>query len=116
MHRTFRIYLAIALAAMLALTGQSMAVARGATGPAGQIVLCSGSGPVVIDVDENGQPTGRTHICPDCALHLLTAVVPPDLAILPLSTATRIIPVRAAKANADSLTFRATARGPPASV
>lgn len=116
MRRIYRIYLAWMLAAMLVFTGQSMAVARGATGPAGQMVLCSGTGPVVVYVDENGQPTGPPHICPDFALHLLAAVASPDLAPLALDGARRIEPPRAASVNADSLTFRATARGPPAAV
>ena len=54
----------------LILTSQTMAVARGAQGPAGQMVLCTGNGPITVLSDANGQPTGPVHICPDCALGL----------------------------------------------
>jgi hypothetical protein len=62
------------LALMLILTGQSLAVMRMAPGPAGEMVLCTGSGPVAVAVDENGQPVGPPHICPDCAMALFHAV------------------------------------------
>lgn len=59
------------LALMLALTSQSMAVARGASAAVGQMVLCTGSGPLAIYVDAQGQPTEAPHICPDSALNVL---------------------------------------------
>ena len=62
--------LSILLALMLALTGQSMAVARGASAATGQMVLCTGSGPVAIYVDTQGKPTSAPHICPDSALNV----------------------------------------------
>ncbi|MBR9650977.1 hypothetical protein IT775_07580 [Thalassobius aquimarinus] len=65
-----RPYVALLLALMLTLTGQSMAVARGMPNAAGEIVLCAGSGPISVLVDEDGQPVGRPHICPDCALSI----------------------------------------------
>ncbi|MRU16279.1 hypothetical protein FDP25_12625 [Roseovarius sp. A21] len=76
-----RTYLGFALALLLALTSQTMAVARGAPAPVGQAVLCTGTGPVTVLVDADGQPTGQVHICPDCALGLFNALTPtqPDL-------------------------------------
>jgi len=62
------------LVALLLVTGQSMAVARGAAGPAGELVLCTGSGPVVILVDEDGAPVAPPHYCPDCVLSFLDHV------------------------------------------
>lgn len=56
------------LALMLVLTSQAMAVARGSSGPAGQMTLCTGTGPSQIYVDQNGTPTGPPVYCPDCAL------------------------------------------------
>lgn len=50
-----------------------MAVARGLPGPAGQMVICTGTGPVMVSVDENGAPTGPAHICPEAALSLIQA-------------------------------------------
>ncbi|SLN59071.1 hypothetical protein PEL8287_03184 [Roseovarius litorisediminis] len=77
-----RPYLGFALCLMLAITSHSAAVARGAPGPAGQMVLCTGTGPVTVLVDAQGQPTGAVHICPDYALALFAALDSP--AALPL--------------------------------
>ncbi|WP_380995191.1 hypothetical protein [Sedimentitalea sp. HM32M-2] len=63
-----------ALVLLLLLTSQSMAVARGAPGPAGQMQLCTGTGPVMVYVDADGAPVGPPHICPDFALTLLDHV------------------------------------------
>lgn len=63
------------LVALMVLTSASLAVARAAPDAAGQMVLCTGSGPVVIQFDENGDPIGTPHYCPDCAMTLLEAVV-----------------------------------------
>ncbi|MFD1507881.1 hypothetical protein [Lacimonas salitolerans] len=65
--------LSAVLVLVLALTGQSMAIARGMPGPAGQMVLCTGSGPVTVLVDEDGQPTSPPHICPECTQSLFAA-------------------------------------------
>ena len=64
---------AFLLSLMLVFTGQSMAVARGMPGPHGTIVLCTGQGPVMINVDADGQPLGAPHLCPDGALSLIQA-------------------------------------------
>ena len=80
MMTPLRPILALCLCALLALTSQTMAVARGALAPAGTMVLCTGTGPVTVLVDADGKPTGAVHICPDCALGLFDAVatVTPD--------------------------------------
>lgn len=65
---------AIALAMLLVLTAQSMAVARGMPGAAGSIVLCTGAGPVTILTDAEGQPVAPAHVCPDCTLSLIVTV------------------------------------------
>ncbi|SLN30984.1 hypothetical protein ROG8370_01223 [Roseovarius gaetbuli] len=74
MMTPFRPILALCLCALLALTSQTMAVARGAPAPAGTMVLCTGTGPVTVLVDSEGTPTGAVHICPDCALGLFHAI------------------------------------------
>ena len=61
------------MALLLVLTGQSMAIARGMPGPTGMIELCTGTGPVMVPVDEHGQPVGPAHICPDAATALFAA-------------------------------------------
>ena len=69
----------------LVLTSQTMAVARGAQDPSGQVVLCTGTGPVTVLVDAKGQPVGQVHICPDCALGLFdTAPASPEKVERPL--------------------------------
>lgn len=81
MMTPLRPILALCLCALLALTSQTMAVARGAPAPAGTMVLCTGTGPVTVLVDSEGTPTGAVHICPDCALCLFHAIasVPPEV-------------------------------------
>ncbi|AVO38740.1 hypothetical protein [Pukyongiella litopenaei] len=81
-----RTYLVLMLAAVLALTGAGLAAARGAPAAAGRIEICTGTGPVMILVDEDGQPVGP-RLCPDNALSLLNAVfipvLPDDAADIP---------------------------------
>lgn len=74
MTRLLRPYLAFFLVATLALTGQSMAVARGMAAPSGEMVLCIGGGPVVVPVDADGNPTSEPHYCPDCVMSLMDVV------------------------------------------
>lgn len=81
--RNLRPILALVLALALTLTGQSMAMARGATDATGQMVICTGAGIVVVHVDEDGNPTGPPHICPDCALTAMTGLAMPDTLPLP---------------------------------
>ncbi|WP_149775794.1 hypothetical protein [Ruegeria intermedia] len=74
MTRAFRIFLPYALSVLLALMAQGVAASRGMDRAVGQMVLCTGTGPVVVYMDENGQPTKASHYCPDYALNLLGAV------------------------------------------
>lgn len=74
MTRVNHSFLSIALSLLLALTAQSVAASRGMDRAVGQMVLCTGTGPVVVYMDENGQPTKAPHFCPDYALSLLGAV------------------------------------------
>lgn len=67
---TRQTFTALLFAMMLALTGQSMAVARGASAATGQMVLCTGAGPLAIYVDAKGKPTSAPHICPDSSLNV----------------------------------------------
>lgn len=115
MTRSLRIYLALTLVAIMALTSQSMAVARGmAMDATGQIVLCTGTGPVSVYVDDNGQPTAPPHICPDCALHLLAAVAAPDIAPVPLALAAHNQGFALADIRIETRVLTTSARDPPA--
>ncbi|MGI9370461.1 MAG: hypothetical protein ACR2O2_16650 [Ruegeria sp.] len=74
MKPTFRRYLAYVLSLLVILTGQGVAASRGINEAVGQMVLCTGSGPVVVYMDETGQPTKPPHYCPDFAVNLLGVV------------------------------------------
>lgn len=116
MSKFWRTYLGITLAVILALTGQSMAVARGMPSASGEIILCTGTGPISVLVDANGQPVGKPHICPDCALSLFAAlaVEPPQL----LRPVGRVIALRVeiGSHNETGLVIPQRARGPPSVV
>jgi len=101
------------MALMLTLTGQSMAVARGMPSPSGAMVLCTGTGPITVLVDENGAPVGAPHICPDCALSLFDmAVGDPEWPARPLGRGIRL--QHRQKVDAVSVAdVTAVARGPP---
>ncbi len=114
MKAVVRIYLAVTLSLVLVLTGQSLAQSRGVTMAQGQMEICTGTGPVMVYVDAEGQPTQAPHYCPDFALTLLSALGVADI------TAPRApagMPVHGAKGRAQVTTavmLRATARAPPA--
>ena len=73
---TRRSFIAVALSLVLVLSAQSMALARTAPGPAGVMVLCTGTGPMTVLVDETGTPIAPGHVCPDCAMGLFAATLP----------------------------------------
>ena len=72
-RRFARTALGLSLALMIAATSLSMAVARGQTRVAGEIVICTGMGVTVVSVDAEGNPTGPAHICPDMVLAMMAA-------------------------------------------
>jgi hypothetical protein len=47
------------------------------------MVICTGTGPISVAIGADGQPAGQLHVCPDCALGALGAVLP-ELARAPL--------------------------------
>lgn len=116
MHSGLRTYLALALALLLAFTGQTMAMVRTAPAPVGEMVLCTGAGPVTVQIGADGQPTDGAprHLCQDCALHFFTAVLPPVQDEGPAPRIVRPSSVREALASNVPVTRRPTARGPPA--
>jgi len=81
-----RVLSSLLLALVLALTSQSMAVARGASAATGQMVLCTGNGPVAVYMDAQGQPTSAPHICPDASL-----LVPVDTFVVALDAPTSVL-------------------------
>ncbi len=113
MTRTLRTFTALFLALILGLTSHSLAMARTMPGPSGQVELCTGTGPVTIYVDEDGQPVGRAHFCPDCALHLLGGVIPPDVDLQRIASCTGLHICCLSHSAASAPQITAAARGPP---
>jgi hypothetical protein len=104
---------AICLAFVMALTGQSMAVARGASDATDQMVLCIGTQSVVVYTDKAGEPTQAPHFCPDCTMMALTPVssdkinAPLHTVIIPFTSTAYI----AAKADVEPHAY--LSRAPP---
>lgn len=74
-----RVLSSVLLSLVLVVTSHSAAMARGAPHAVDQMVICVGAAAVVVYVDDEGQPVEAPHLCPDCALHLLAALVPQDV-------------------------------------
>ncbi len=72
---TLRSCLALLLTFVMLLTAQGMVDARGDTGAVGHMVICTGTGPVVIYVDDEGNPTEAPRYCPDALSVLLSPIV-----------------------------------------
>lgn len=113
MMMRLRPYIAVLLATMLGLTGQAMAVARGMSSASGEMVICTGNGAVTLSIDENGDPAGPAHICPDCALSLIATVADvPHTDARPLARKLSLGYETLAFAT-PSVIIHAHARGPP---
>lgn len=88
---TLRSLMSVMLTLMLAITSQSMVMARGVSAATGQRVLCAGTGPVAVYMDAAGEPTSAPQICPDSALNVVVTgaasglVVPVRFVQYPLS-------------------------------
>ena len=106
------------LSLVLVLTAQSMAIARGAnTGATDQIVICSGGASVTVYVDETGTPVDPPHICPDCMLHLLGAVLTHDpVAWVPDRTLRVALVAASSEAILRTPRMPIRVRGPPMTV
>ena len=106
---------AILLAAILAATSLTMAVARGQTRVAGEIVICTGYGLTTVSVDENGDPVGPVHLCPDMVLGMMAALdeAPPVL-MRPEGMVVHLEAPEPASLSAQSALIP-RARGPPLS-
>jgi hypothetical protein len=113
MTRPLRSLFAIALALLLAATSMTLAVARGQTRIAGEIVICSGNGFTTVSVDEYGNPVDAVHICPDMALGLLAAIDHAPLVVeRPAGRVSDLILVEPRLPRARSFVV-VRARGPP---
>lgn len=66
--------LPVLLSVLIGLTSLTLGHARGQARMGETVVLCTGSGAVVVTLDAEGNPTGPAHICPDMALALMAGV------------------------------------------
>lgn len=113
MLRGLRHITVLALALLIGVTSVTLAAARGQSPAVGTMEICTGTGPIHVLVDENGQPTGGVMICPDYALAFFADVW------LPVPSAPRVDVWQAlwiSRTNAlATATARvlAQARGPP---
>jgi hypothetical protein len=77
MRSLYRSLLGVALILLVALTSVHLGMARGQARMAGSIVLCTGTGPVAVAVDRDGQPIERPHVCPDCVFTAMAGLAAP---------------------------------------
>lgn len=113
---TRRSAVAFSLSLLLLVTAIAFGAARGQTRVAGQVVLCIGGAAVTIEVDEDGQPVGAVHVCPDCALSSLAAVVPLAVESLAPVSFTSLAPRLGPQDRRGPVWRpRGSARGPPTS-
>ena len=62
----------LTFALLIAVISQQLSMSRGMTKDAqGQVILCSGQGPVVVTLNGQDNPFGPVSVCPDCALTLM---------------------------------------------
>ncbi|WP_170426632.1 hypothetical protein [Ruegeria arenilitoris] len=108
--------LPIVVSLLVVLTGQSIAASRGMDRAVGQMVLCTGSGPVVVYMDAEGQPTQAPHYCPDYALTLLGAIAVTELTLPNAPDVDRPALVRAGGSLIALPVPAQPARAPPVSV
>ncbi|WP_297772364.1 hypothetical protein [uncultured Roseovarius sp.] len=105
--------LALGLCLLMALTSQSLAVARGVEQPVGQIVLCTGTGPTAVPVDRHGQPLAMPHVCPECLPGFAVLFTEPDLPLIWQRQARRADAVPTAPHRAALMRPASVARAPP---
>lgn len=107
---------AYVLSMILAVTGLSLATARGTAPDIGvEVVICSGVGMTTITLGPDGEPVKQTHLCPDAvALFAATFSVPalgePQIRLLAYLS----LPAPVLEGSRDELT--PSARGPPVPV
>ncbi len=95
------------------LTAGVVGAARGQAAAAGEIVICAGQGPVTIQIDADGNPTGPPHWCPDCVLTLFAAVAAGTAAPAVTETCIDCSAPERLVASIPALAPPPLARGPP---
>ncbi|WP_238365821.1 hypothetical protein [Mesobacterium pallidum] len=108
-----RISLGLVMAAIVALTAQTAAMARGQAPATDRIVLCIGLGTATVYLDEDGAPTGAPHICPDALLGFADALLPQPLPPVRLERWVALAPGARTALLAAVPVATLRARGPP---
>ncbi|MBU2891171.1 DUF2946 family protein [Celeribacter halophilus] len=105
---------ALVVALLLVVTSQSMAVARGTMRDAtGAVVICTGTGPLTVLTDADGQPVGPAHICPDCALSVIAGLAEAFDLLPPAQRVLQVTPLVLNPPVHDTVPPRPRARAPP---
>lgn len=116
MSSLFRHITSLGLALLIGFTSVQFAAARGQSPAVGTMEICTGTGPVHILVDANGEPTGAVMICPDYALAFF-ADVWQEAAQAPWTAHWSELSVPQSSARAvGAVVLSAQARGPPSLV
>ena len=113
---SIRVHMSAFLIALMLLTGQALAMARGMPLSVGTMEICSGQHTVIVAIDANGEPTQAQHHCLDCTLMALGL---PDTNAGPAVPETVAFSFSAAFDSIESTTnkiLRLNARAPPALV
>ena len=108
-----RSYLTLILVLAVTLTAHSAGAMRGMRDAAGQVVICSGTGPVVIYVDADGQPARTPGNCPDCIMLGMDLSVAPEQMPMAMPRPKGRTQVPAQVPNQSRMILNACARAPP---
>lgn len=112
--RLLKPILAFVFAAMIIATSGAMASARGmAVDASGEIILCTGTGLISVQVDAEGQPIGPMHYCPECALGALMAVATGASVPVPDVASSQVQFISQNSVIAPHFALLSTARDPP---
>lgn len=109
----FRTLITCVTICVLALTSVAAGVARGQADPVGQMVICSGTGPVMVHMDATGKPTGPPVLCPDGVMALLAAVADPAPDVARSVTVADLAPTATHRPLAQDARIEGRARSPP---
>ncbi len=102
------------LAGLTLVTALAAGVVRGRVGPSDRFVICTGQGPVMVVLDENGAPLGPPMLCPDGIMLLFGAVaVPTPPAPLFAGEVVLLAPLPERTDRIFAFRTRAMARAPP---
>ena len=105
-----------ALILMIGVTSVQLAAARGQSPAVGTMEICTGTGPMHILVDENGEPTGGVMICPDYAMAFFADVWADPPAALRVEAWQDVWVGQGGVISAHHIRVESQARGPPVSV